>query len=241
MRRRADFGNDSQQLGQSLGSTGGLAHLAINFRQLRQSAAREQRVEQELEQPPTCHLAFDDGGRAEPQHADHAGDDQEHGERSQARTRGQPFPGGQKGPFHGPRIPRHHRTLVAERLHGAHRRQILGSVGRSFGKGILRLAGQTPHDTAIGHQRKYDRRDCQQHDSGQLGARHQHHDESADQHDDVAGCLRQRCAGRGLDLCRVGGKPAHDLAGMGPLEECGAEPRQVREHAGADIGDDALA
>ena len=60
-------------------------------------------------------------------------------------------------------------------------------------------------------------------------------------HDEAAQRLRQRRTGDRLDLRRVGGQAAHQLAGVGALEECRAEVGDVAEHVAAQVGDDALA
>ena len=159
-----------------------------------------------------------------------------HGARAHAR------PWRPKATLHGAPIARRHRLLVGERLHGAHRGQVLGSVGRSFGQRILRACatGGAPTRPKAMSGNTIER-DGEQHQQRQVRARHEHHDERAEQHDEAAQRLRQRRSGDGLDLRRVGGEAAHQLAGMGALEECGAEVGDVAEDVAAQVGDDALA
>jgi hypothetical protein len=65
-------------------------------------------------------------------------------------------------------------------------------------------------------QRKDDGRERQ----GRVrGARHEHHGQGADEHDEVVQHLAQCRARRRLDLRSVGREPAHDLARMRGLVE----------------------
>ncbi len=153
----------------------------------------------------------------------------------------QPVAYGIERSLDGGRIAIRYRLLVRERLHRAHRRQVLGGICRTLGQRILCPPRQAPHGTPVDEKRQHDQRDRNQHQRGQPGTRDEHHRQPADQHDDVADRLTDRRSGGRLDQCGIGGKPAHNLAGMGAIVKRRSELREVTEDVGPDIGDDALA
>ena len=131
--------------------------------------------------------------------------------------------------------------LLAERVHGAHRAQVLRCIGRGVGQPVLGRPRQPAHRAAIGQQREDDHRNGRQSEGRQRGARHEHHRQRADQHDEVAKRLAQRRPGRRLDLRGVGSQAAHHLAGVRAVVEGRAEGRQMPEHVRAQVGDHPFA
>ncbi len=239
--RRADFRHHGQQLGEPLGGAGGLADFAPDFGDLRKGGAGEHGVEHELAEPADRHAAVDDGRCGEPQNAGDAADDEEHGEGGEHGARPHARLGGIEGEFNIAPVAIGSRLLVGECLHGARSGKVLGRICRSLGQRVLRPARQAAHRAAERDERQNGQRDGEQHQQRQVHARHEHHDEGAKQHDEAAQRLRQRRSGNRLDLRRVGREPAHQLAGVGALEESRAEVGDVTEHVAAQVGDDPLA
>ncbi len=130
---------------------------------------------------------------------------------------------------------------MRECLHGARGGEVFGGVGGGFRQRILRAPRQAAHRTPEGDERQHGERDGEQHQQREVRAGDEHHDERADEHDQAAQRLRQRGSGDRLDLRRVGGEAAHQLAGVRALEERRPEIGDVAEHVGAQVGDDALA
>ena len=240
-RRRLDLRLDGEQLGEAFGGARRLADLAPDFRDLREGGAGENGVEHELAQAADGHAAVDDGGGAEPQHAGDAGDDEEHGERREHGARAHALLGGVEGDLDVATVLVGGGPLVRERLHGARGGEVFGGVGGGLRQRILRAARQAAHRTPEGDERQHGERDGEQHQQREVRAGDEHHDERADEHDQAAQRLRERGSGDRLDLRRVGGEAAHQLAGVRALEECRAEIGDVAEHIRAQVGDDALA
>ena len=59
------------------------------------------------------------------------------------------------------------RAFVDERLHGAHGGEVLGRIGRSLRKRILRRPRQAPHHAAIADERQHDQRNGDEHQQRQ--------------------------------------------------------------------------
>ncbi len=194
-----------------------------------------------MAETPAAHLAAHDRAGTEPQHRHDAREHEEDGDCGQSRPRPQPLSRGGKRCFDGAGEPGRNILLIGERLHRAHGGKVLGGVGRGFGQGVLGFTRQPAHNPTIGNEGQDNSRNGEEHEGRELWARHEHHDEGADEHDQVAQCLAESGTGGGLDLRRVGRQAAHHLARVCDLVKGRAEPGHMPKDIGPHVGHDPLA
>ena len=179
--------------------------------------------------------------RADPEDRDHAGEDDEDDDRGQDRARLGRRARRLIGLLDLVAETRVRQPLAGIGLHGPDRADQLGRIGGGIGERILRAARQPPHPASERDQRHHDQRNREQHEAGELRARHHHHRGGAEEQHQVAQRDRDGGADRGLDLGGVGGEPRDQLARARGIEEGRRQREQMREHVAAQIGDDALA
>ena len=146
-----------------------------------------------------------------------------------------------EGALDGAAKTRNAEPFVGESLQDTNRTYQFGRIGRRVGERILGKPRAAAHGAAEGIERQHDDRYHREHEGRQVRARHHHHDARAEKQHEVAQRDRDRTADCGLDLRGVGGEPRDDFAGPRLIEEGSRQPRHVREHVAAQIGDDALA
>jgi len=155
-RRRHDCRRYAQNLEQPLGRAGGLRQLAPHFRQLAEAGGGEHGVEHELGEPPGAHTAGEHVLRADPQHDDHAREDEEDCDRGEDCPRPDRMTRGEEGALNCGAEPALGQRLVGKGLQHAHRADQLGRIGRGIGERILGRARAPAHRPAEAVERQHD-------------------------------------------------------------------------------------
>ena len=195
---RRDFGLDGEYFADPARRAGRRRGFAPHLRQFAERTRAQHGVKHELRQQTGGHAARQHILGAEPKHRDDAGEDQKNraggdeGAQPRRLARGVVNAVGRR--FE----PRDHRRLRAASLHRADSGQIFAGEGGGVRQRVLREA-RAPAHRASGHdQRRDDQRNHRQRDARQFRTRHDHHDDGADEHEQIAQGDRGRGSKRRL-------------------------------------------
>ena len=164
MRRPGDDRLDREDLEQPLGGAGGLRDLAADFRQRTERAGAKHGIQHELAETARRDVTGQHILRADPQHDDHAGGNEENRNRSQDGAGADRTARRHERALDGVAEPGNAEPFVGEGLQHADRADQLGRIGRRIGERILRKSGTPAHGAAKRIERQHDQRNSAEHE-----------------------------------------------------------------------------
>ena len=175
-----------QQIDQPFGRACSALQFAPDFRQGGNRTGDHDGIDHELHERAGCHPACPNVPRADPEHTDHAGENEEDDNNRHRRTGADAPPRRFVGAFGHLGETRPAGGFLRKRLHGLYRAEAFGGIARTGRDPVLIFTADDPEPAAQRKDRHHHRRHDQQHEPRELGRGRHHQRQPADEDQQIA-------------------------------------------------------